>query len=178
MIELLPEFQTILKFEEYPPTPQIDGVWLHPLRKNRSENGWFMEYARIKDAKFENTPIALELRQISVSNAEPGRINAFHIHTKLEQNEIWTVIHGQLLVWLIDCRAGSATAGVRRKVILSGEQPMQLYIPSGVAHGYQAGSSGATLLYAMDQQFDLQDPNEGRFAWDHFGLELWNEDRG
>ena len=178
MIELLPEFQTILKFEEYPTAPQIDGVWLHPLRKNRSENGWFMEYARITNAKLENTPIALEARQISVSYAEAGRINAFHIHTKLEQNEIWTVIHGQLMVWLIDCRAGSTTAGVKRKVILSGEQPIQLYIPSGVAHGYKAGSAGATLMYTMDQQFNLQDPNEGRLPWDQFGLELWNEDRG
>jgi dTDP-4-dehydrorhamnose 3,5-epimerase len=178
MIELAPEFQTILKFEAYPATPQIDGVWLHPLRKNRSENGWFMEYARITDSKIENIPTALEPRQISVSSAEAGRINAFHIHTKLEQNEIWTVIHGQLMVWLVDCRAGSSTVGVKRKVILSGEQPIQLYIPSGVAHGYKAGSAGATLIYAMDQQFEIQDPNEGRLPWNHFGLELWQEDRG
>jgi dTDP-4-dehydrorhamnose 3,5-epimerase len=178
MIELLPEFQTKLKFEEYPVAPQIDGVWLQTLRKNRSENGWFMEYARLSNSRLENTPTPLELRQISVSYAEPGRINAFHIHTKLEQNEIWTVIHGQLMVWLVDCRAGSATAGVKRKVILSGEQPTQLYIPSGVAHGYKAGSAGATLLYAMDQQFELSDPNEGRIPWDYFGTDLWHEDRG
>lgn len=178
MIKLAPEFESVFEFEEYPAAPHIDGVWLHPLRKNRSENGWFMEYARLSNSKFENTPTALEPRQISVSSAEAGRINAFHIHTKLEQNEIWTVIHGQLMVWLIDCRAGSTTAGVKRKVILSGEQPIQLYIPSGVAHGYKAGSAGATLMYTMDQQFNLQDPNEGRLPWDQFGLELWNEDRG
>jgi dTDP-4-dehydrorhamnose 3,5-epimerase len=178
MIELASEFQSTLKFEAYPAAPQIDGVWLYPLRKNRSENGWFMEYARITNAKLENIPTALEPRQISVSSAEAGRINAFHIHTKLEQNEIWTVIHGQLMVWLVDCRAESPTAGVRRKVILSGEQPTQLYIPSGVAHGYKAGSVGATLLYAMDQQFDVSDPNEGRLPWNYFGIELWVDDLG
>lgn len=178
MIQLIPELETILTFESYPPAQQIDGVWLHPLRKNRSENGWFMEYARITNSKLENTPTTLELRQISLSSAEPGRINAFHIHTKLEQNEIWTVIHGQLMIWLVDCRAGSQTAGVKRKVVLSGEQPTQLYIPAGVAHGYKAGNVGATLLYAMDQQFDALHPNEGRLLFDQFGLELWNEDRG
>jgi dTDP-4-dehydrorhamnose 3,5-epimerase len=178
MIELSSEFQNILKFEAYPSAPQIDGVWLHPLRKNRSENGWFMEYARITDSKIQNIPTPLKPRQISVSSAEAGRINAFHIHTKLEQNEIWTVIHGQLMIWLVDCRAGSPTAGVKRKVILSGEQPTQLYIPSGVAHGYKAGSTGATLLYAMDQQFDISDPNEGRLPWDHFGTDLWMDDLG
>ena len=112
MIELAAEFQSILEFEAYPAVPHIDGVWLHPLRKNRSENGWFMEYARITNAKIDNTPTAIEPRQISVSSAEAGRINAFHIHTKLEQNEIWTVIQGQLMIWLIDLRKNSSTASV------------------------------------------------------------------
>ena len=178
MIQLLPDLEPILTFEAYPPAPEIDGVWLHPLRKNRSENGWFMEYARVSSGRVENTPEGIELRQISVSHAEAGRVNAFHIHTKLPQNEIWTVVHGSLMIWLVDCRATSSTSGVKRRVVLSGEQPIQLHIPAGVAHGYQAGPHGATLLYAMDQQFDLKDPNEGRLPWDHFGAELWQENRG
>jgi dTDP-4-dehydrorhamnose 3,5-epimerase len=178
VIELLPDLQPQLTFETYPEPRAIEGVWLHPLRKNRSENGWFMEYARLGDGRVQNTPAPLEPRQISVSSAEAGRVNAFHIHTKLPQNEIWTVIHGQLLVWLVDCRKDSSTTGVKRRVVLSGEQPMQLHIPAGVAHGYKAGSSAATLLYMMDQQFDLSDPNEGRLPWDTFGADLWTEDRG
>jgi dTDP-4-dehydrorhamnose 3,5-epimerase len=178
MIELLPELAPNLTFETYPAAPEIQGLWLHPLRKNRSDNGWFMEYARIENGQVQNTPAPLELRQISMSHAEAGRINAFHIHTKLPQNEIWTVIQGQLMIWLVDCRKDSSTSGAKRRVILSGEQPTQLFIPAGVAHGYKAASGGATLLYAMDQQFDLSDPNEGRLPWDHFGAELWAEDRG
>ncbi len=178
MIQLIPELQNQLTFEAYPPAPSIQGVWLHPLRKNRSENGWFMEYVRLSDAGVEGIPTPLEPRQISVSKAAPHRVNAFHIHTKLPQNEIWTVIEGQLMVWLVDCRDGSPTARVKRRVILSGEQPMQLYIPAGVAHGYQAGIDGATLLYSMDQQFNLADPNEGRLPWDAFGADLWQENRG
>ena len=178
MIKLLPELENIQTFETYPSAPEIAGVWVHPLRKNRSENGWFMEYMRAVSGKVENTPTALELKQISVSCADPERINAFHIHTKLEQNEIWTVIAGQLIVWLVDCRASSRTAGVKRKFVLSGEQPMQVYIPAGVAHGYQAGRNGATLLYSMDQQFNLADPNEGRLPWDYFGADLWEQNRG
>jgi dTDP-4-dehydrorhamnose 3,5-epimerase len=33
-------------------------------------------------------------------------------------------------------------------------------------------------VYAMDQQFNLADPNEGRLPWDFFGADLWNENRG
>ena len=62
--------------------------------------------------------------------------------------------------------------------MLSGEQPALLHIPAGVAHGYRAGSDGALLAYALNRQFDADDPNEGRLPWDHFGRELWEDDRG
>jgi dTDP-4-dehydrorhamnose 3,5-epimerase len=178
VIELLPDIQNVLTFQDYPPAPEIDGVWVHPLRKNRAENGWFMEYVRVNEGHVQNVPTPLEIRQISISYAEPGRINAFHIHTKLEQNEIWTVIQGQLTVWLVDCRKGSRTAGVKRKLVLSGEQPAQVYIPAGVAHGYKAGAEGGLLTYTVDQQFNHSDPNEGRLRWDHFSAELWMYDKG
>ncbi|MDL2343607.1 dTDP-4-dehydrorhamnose 3,5-epimerase family protein [Deinococcus sp. MIMF12] len=177
-IELAHDYATALTFESYPPAPLIEGVWTHPLRKNRSENGAFMEYLRLGEEGVQALPGALVPRQISVSWAAPGRTNAFHIHVKAEQNEIWCVIEGQLTVWLVDCRAGSPTLGVRRKLVLSGEQPTLVHIPSGVAHGYQAAAQGATLLYSMDAQFNLEDPNEGRLPWNLFGEALWAPDMG
>lgn len=177
-IELAPEYVSVLEFERYPAAPQIEGVWVHVLKKNRSENGAFMEYGRLGEDGMQGLPGPLVPRQISVSWAAPGRINAFHIHVKEEQNEIWCVISGQLTVWLVDCRAGSSTLGTKRKLVLSGEQPTMVHIPSGVAHGYQAGEAGATLLYTMDAQFNMTDPNEGRIPWNYFGEGLWAEDRG
>lgn len=177
-IKLAPEYAEALGFESYPAQPQIEGVWFHTLRKNRSENGAFMEYLRLDGQGVQNLPGQLVPRQISVSWAAPKRINAFHIHVKEEQNEIWCVLQGQLTIWLVDCRAGSPTLGVKRKLVFSGEQPMMVHIPSGVAHGYQAGEVGATLLYTMDAQFNIEDPNEGRLPWNFFGDDLWAEDRG
>lgn len=167
-----------LGFESYPAAPQIDGVWVQALKKNRSENGAFMEYLRLDESGVQGLPGQLTPRQISVSWAAAGRVNAFHIHVKGPQNEIWCVLSGQLVVWLVDCRDGGATLGAQRKLVLSGEQPTLVHIPSGVAHGYQAGADGATLLYTMDAQFNLADPNEGRLPWDFFGAGLWAEDRG
>ena len=177
-IELAPEYAQVLTFESYPPAPVIEGVWIHSLRKNRSENGAFMEVLRLDDSGVQHLPGQLTPRQISVSWAAPGRINAFHIHVREEQNEIWCVLAGQLTVWLVDCRALSPTLNARRKLVLSGEQPALVHIPSGVAHGYQAGPEGATLLYTMDAQFSLENPNEGRLSWDMFGEGLWSENRG
>ncbi len=177
-VQLAPEYAGALAFEAYPAAAQIDGVWVHALRKNRGENGAFMEYLRLNGAGVQGLPGTLTPQQISVSWAAAGRINAFHIHVKEQQNELWCVLQGQLTVWLVDCRAGSSTLHARRKLVLSGEQPTLVHIPSGVAHGYQAGEGGATLLYAMDAQFDIADPNEGRLPWNFFGEDLWGEDRG
>ncbi len=175
-IPLSTEAAAALSYQAYPAAPVIDGVAVSRLAKHRAENGWFMELLRLTDGVVEGA--ALAARQISVSQAVPGRINAFHIHPKRPQAELWTVIAGQLTVWLVDCRAGAATVGMRRKVLLSGEEPTRLQIPPGVAHGYRAGPEGALLVYAVSEQFDPQDPNEGRLPWDLFGRELWEEDCG
>ena len=167
-----------LTFQGYSPQPTIDGVYHQPLKKHAALEGWFMEYLRLADGNAENLPAEFAVRQVSFSRAVPGRINAFHVHPKVVQDELWTVVDGVMQVWLVDIRAGSPTLGAKRRYVLTGESPALLHIPAGVAHGYQAGPDGALLVYTMNSQFDLDDPNEGRLPWDHFGSSLWEEDRG
>ncbi|HET6428522.1 MAG TPA: dTDP-4-dehydrorhamnose 3,5-epimerase family protein [Phycisphaerae bacterium] len=177
-IPLDPAHAKSLTFQDYAPAPAIDGVFTAPLTKHRAIEGSFLEYLRLSGGKVEGLEADFPVRQVSLARAAGGRINAFHVHPKQVQNELWTVIEGAMQVWLVDIRAGSPTRGVKRRFLLSGEQPALLHIPAGVAHGYQAAPGGALLLYAMDSQFDPADPNEGRLPWDHFGRELWEEDRG
>jgi dTDP-4-dehydrorhamnose 3,5-epimerase len=167
-----------LGFQSYLPAAGIEGAWRAPLRRHHALNGSFMELMRLDGGTLQQLPQGFTLAQLSLSRAEPGRLNAFHIHPRRHQNEIWSVVAGELLVWLVDCREDSPSAGERQPVLLSGESPEWLHIPSGVAHGYRAGGAGALLLYGMDQQFDREDPNEGRLPWDYFGSALWDEDRG
>lgn len=167
-----------LTFQSYGPQPSIEGVSLVPLRKHLALEGSFMEYIRVTDGSVEAVQPDFDPRQISFARAVPGRINAFHIHPKKTQDELWCVVDGALMVWLVDVRAGSPTLGARRSYVLSGEAPGLLYIPTGVAHGYKSGPDGALLVYAMNAQFDASDPNEGRLPWDYFGSELWEDDRG
>ncbi len=177
-IKLADEHARALTFQAYGPQPEIKGVFAAPLSKHRAREGAFMEYLRLGAGRVEGLDADFEVRQVSVAEAAPGRINAFHLHPKRVQDELWCVIAGVMQVWLVDVRAESPTRGHKRRVILSGEAPVLLHIPSGVAHGYRAGPDGALLLYAMNSQFDPQDPNEGRLPWDHFGAELWEDDRG
>lgn len=177
---LTAEIEKVLSFQSYEPSQKIEGVTLRPLRKHRAENGWFVEILRLTNGTVDglNDSDPPTVRQLSAALASPGRINAFHLHPKRSQSELWTVISGALVVWMVDCRAESSTKRVKQRVILSGEEPSLLQIPAGVAHGYRATGEDALLLYAADQQFDPVDPDEGRLPWDYFGAELWEEDRG
>ncbi len=178
MIKLPEDISKALYYQDYTPKTVIKDVHYQSLKKHRSLEGWFMEYSRLSESLIEGLPTPFELRQLSISRALPNRINAFHLHPKAIQDEIWCVIEGSLKVWLADVRQDSSTCGVKRPYILDGEEPALLYIPSGVAHGYQAGNEGALLLYAMNAQFNVADPNEGRLPWDYFGKDIWEEDRG
>ncbi|MDQ3523288.1 MAG: dTDP-4-dehydrorhamnose 3,5-epimerase family protein [Gemmatimonadota bacterium] len=177
-IRLMPTVEQSVTFQSYGSGSEVEGVFQHPLRKHVALEGWFMEHLRLAAGEVQGLPFPFTVRQISISRAVPGRVNGFHIHPKRGQDELWCVVDGTLLVWLIDVREGSPTAGNRRKVVLHAEAPSLLHIPTGVAHGYKAGPTGALLVYAMNSQFDVQDPNEGRLPWDFFGAELWEDDRG
>ncbi|KPK85335.1 MAG: dTDP-4-dehydrorhamnose 3,5-epimerase [Phycisphaerae bacterium SM23_33] len=177
-IRLDPEHAKALTFQDYSPPGEIDGVFHVPLTKHRALTGWFMEYLRLTAGKAQALPADFEVRQVSLARAVAGRINAFHLHPKQVQDELWTAADGTMLVWLVDVRAGSPTLGVKRSYVLSAEQPSLLHVPAGVAHGYKAGPEGALLLYTMNSQFNPDDPNEGRLPWDYFGKELWEADRG
>jgi dTDP-4-dehydrorhamnose 3,5-epimerase len=177
-IELTPEAQRALRYQRYEPQPRIAGVEVYPLTKHRALEGWFMELARFGEGRFLRPELPMALEQLSLSRAEPGRLNAFHLHPKRPQHEAWCVLAGGLLVWLVDLRADSPTREVKRRHVLSAEVPELLFIPAGVAHGYKAGPAGALLLYAASEAFKPDDPNEGRLPWDFFGPELWEEERG
>lgn len=177
-VQLPDEIASKLYFQDYTPLPEIDGVFYQVLKKHRALEGWFMEQFRLEKGFVEGLPFPFEIRQLSFAHAIPHRINAFHLHPKEIQDELWCVVQGSMKVCLVDVREGSSTYSRRRSYILCGDLPGLLYIPSGVAHGYQAGSDGALLLYAMNNSFNLQDPNEGRLPWDFFGPELWSLDRG
>jgi dTDP-4-dehydrorhamnose 3,5-epimerase len=179
-VKLSPKVESAIRFQEYGRSASLDGVQIVPLRKHRDEEGWFMELFRLAggDVSHPGVGAGFTLQQLSVSHARPGRMNAFHIHPTVPQNEIWVVVQGQLVVWLVDCRSESATADERQRVILSAEDPRALVIPAGVAHGYRSGPDGALLVYGMDQRFDPAAGNEGRLPWDFFGADLWERDLG
>ena len=62
---------------------------------------------------------------------------------------------------------------------LGGGRCHLLYIPRGVAHGAaNSGRERAQIWYFVNQQFDVNDPDERRLPWDAAGAAFWDSEKG
>lgn len=71
-----------------------------------------------------------------------------HEHIKLV-----TCVYGEILDVVIDLRNGAPTYGQHIKVALSSDNCKQLYIPSGMAHGYCVLSDIAIVHYNLTSEY-------------------------
>jgi dTDP-4-dehydrorhamnose 3,5-epimerase len=82
---------------------------------------------------------------------------------------------------LIDARRGSATEGVRMRLMLGDGASRLLRIPPGVAHGVRnLGTRPGRIVYLTDLHFSAEPSScdEGRLPWDFAGAEVWEVTRG
>jgi len=137
----------------------IDGVHVKKLVKYNDDRGFFIEVYKENDPFFKST------KQISYTETYPGVIKAFHHHKK--QDDIWFVVKGMAQVVLFDLRESSKTNG-KTQVIYAGEDnPVLIFIPKGVAHGYRVlGNSKMGLLYHTTEAYDPKNPDEERIPFD------------
>ncbi len=135
----------------------IEGVKIKQLTTYLTEDGYFREILRDEDNLLE------KFGQSSISLAHPGFIKAFHYH--LKQDDLWYIVSGQVRTVLYDTRKESKTYKQTQVVIMGENDPKLVFIPKGVAHGYQVlGSKDAVLMYHTSAHYDPAD--EHRIAFD------------
>jgi len=137
----------------------IDGVKIKPIKRNFDDRGFFCEVIKFGEETF------CEVKQTSYTETFPGVIKAFHWHKK--QIDVWFPVRGNMQIVLHDMREESPTKG-ETQVIYGGENnPVQILIPIGVAHGYRVlGNEPATLFYHTSEAYDPADPDEERIPFD------------
>ncbi len=136
---------------------EINGVKIKKLVTHLTEDGYFREIVRDEER------VLKRFGQSSVSLTFPGSIKAFHYHKK--QDDLWHIFCGQVRAVLFDMRKGSPTYGVTQVVMMGEDAPSSLFIPKGVAHGYQVlGNKEAILFYHTTEHYNPKD--EFRISYD------------
>ena len=139
------------------PDISVPGVVLTDLVTHADDRGGFTELFR-SSAQPHVPPSA----QLNLSISRTGVLRGMHYHRT--QSDYWCVMSGEAFVCLYDLRGGSLSSSAVAVISLDSSSGLTgLFIPPGVAHGFQA-ISDVSLLYMVDREYTGQD--EFGFAWD------------
>ncbi len=176
--DLGPDYQPVLTTQEYAARTRIQGVQIIDLRLLVDDGGSFAELVRFDENGNLQAIPEFKVRQSSYSQVLPGAIKAFHLH--YNQEDVWFVPPtDRLLIGLVDARKDSPTMGASMRFVMGAGKAQLLYIPRGVGHGgANIGTEPATILYYVNQHFDLNDPDERRLPWDLLGRDFWEITQG
>lgn len=174
-MNLTPDAKRVFHAQSYTGASRIEGVQIIELNRHADDGGSMTELVRLIDGRPQELS-DFTIRQINYSEIEPGTVKAFHLHTR--QTDIWYVPPSdRLLVVLLDVREGSASEGVRMRLMLGNGASRLLRVPPGVAHGVKnVGLATGRIIYFVDESFSPDPPlcDEGRLPWDFAGADVWD----
>ncbi len=149
-------------------SPFIKGVLTVHLRPFVDERGQFVETFRKEWFPFRSWDIIQSNRSDSVASVLRG------LHFHKNQVDYWHVSRGSIRAGLVDLRLDSPSYLTTQTIDMHAEEPMGLYIPIGVAHGFLS-LTDCTLNYIVDNYYDSSD--EYGVAWNDPQINLdWGTD--
>jgi dTDP-4-dehydrorhamnose 3,5-epimerase len=145
----------------------LAGLLVIEPRVFRDERGMFWETYHAR--RYAEAGIADPFVQDNASRSVKGALRGLHYQLKRPQGKLVWVVRGEVFDVAVDIRKSSPTFGKWYGLRLSGDEPKQLYIPPGFAHGFCVLSESAefaykcTNLYAPDDERGIMwnDPDIG-----------------
>lgn len=178
MEDVIQEYHSVIGVQDYSKKKKIEGVEIYELKNFVSEDGFLCEIVKLNNSGYLEAINDFKVLQINYSEVLPGTIKAWHLH--FSQEDLWYISPGQtVLVGLYDLRKNSPTQKISMRFTLGGGKSQLLYIPRGVAHGYaNLTKQSISIVYFVNQKFDLNSPDEYRLPWDILGEDFWKMARG
>lgn len=148
----------------------IDGVRLIGIEPVRDERGFF---ARVWCREtLARAGVDFEIAQSSVSfNARAGTLRGLHFAwPPAREAKIVRCTRGRVHDVLVDLRPGSAHFMRHLSVVLDADLRDALYVPPGVAHGFQSLVDESEVLYLMSEPYRAELAAGVRFDDPAFGV--------
>lgn len=139
----------------------LEGVLVLEPRVFRDDRGHFLE--TFNEERFASFGLPTHFRQDNHSRSRRGAIRGLHYQLRRPQGKLITVIRGAIFDVAVDIRVGSPTFGRWFGVKISDEEPRQLWIPPGFAHGFCALSDVVDVVYKCTDVYVPDD--EGGVLW-------------
>lgn len=156
-----------MRFIETP----LEGVVVIESEAHKDERGSF---ARIWCAKeFAEHGLNSELVQCSLSrNHLAGTVRGMHFQSAPhEETKVVRCVSGALFDVALDLRKGSGSFGQWFAAELNDENGRALYVPPGVAHGFQTLTDNTSVLYQISDWFVPESASGVRWDDPAFGID-------
>jgi dTDP-4-dehydrorhamnose 3,5-epimerase len=152
----------------------LPGAFVVELERREDERGFFARaWCR---REFEQHGLAGRLVQCNVSfNKRSGTLRGMHYQVAPhEEAKLVRCTSGAVYDVIVDLRPGSSAFKQWVGVELTAENRRALYVPEGLAHGYQTLVDGTETLYQVSEFYAPE--SERGVRWDDpaFGIE-WPE---
>jgi len=127
----------------------ISGLTIIEPKVFSDSRGYFFE--PYNKSEFDNHLGITNFVQDNESKSVKGVLRGFHFQKPpFDQAKLVRCIKGKVLDLALDLRKKSKTYGQYEKVILSGKNKKQLFIPRGFAHAFLVLSETAVFSYKVD----------------------------
>ena len=132
---------------------EIAGAYLIEMEKIDDERGFFARTFCTEE--FGEAGLNTRIAQCSVSfNEKKGTLRGIHYQAApYQETKVVRCTRGAIFDVLIDLRRESVTRGDWMSMELTAENRRMLYVPEGVAHGFQTLMDGTEVFYQMSEFF-------------------------
>jgi dTDP-4-dehydrorhamnose 3,5-epimerase len=122
-------------------------------------------FLRVFDAvAYAGHGIAGPFEQENVSTSGPDVLRGLHFQRDQPQGKLLTVVAGAIMDVAVDLRPESGAFGRWVSVELTAEQPAQVWVPPGFAHGFCVVRAPAVVVYRTTAAHDPED--QWGIRWD------------
>ena len=135
----------------------------------RDQRGFFVE--TFNQRAFQSaTGLSVGFVQDNHSRSIRGVIRGLHFQAPSAQGKLVRAVRGSVQDVAVDLRPNSPTQGQYVSILLSEDDHLSIWIPPGFAHGFQALTATADVLYKTTQHYAPLD--EHCLAWDDPSLSI------
>ncbi len=134
---------------------RIPGVHSLNSKKITDERGYFEKF--FDKSILESMHLNTGLDSIALSsNKVAGTLRGLHFQTfPFAEEKIVVCISGSIFDVVVDLRVESPTYRMWGATSLDSEEGKLLYLPKGVAHGFQTLVDNSKVLYAITSKYNL-----------------------
>lgn len=144
---------------------KIDGVFELSLFSHRDDRGIFVKPWHLPS--LGKYGIEFEIREVFWSVSGKGDVRGMHFQVPPHENrKVISCQQGIVHDVLLDLRKCSATFGKSVSLDLVGSNANAVYIPEGVAHGFQSLEDNSQLLYLTSLEYTPE--SDLGILWDSF----------